>query len=737
MKVLLALYAITLLAMPTYCADSHDEQSTSLVEPDVYNLLNDDVINKNPETHSEFDEQKSSHSHEDLNTSKSEHNALAHALSQGLNEGTGVGRKYHFTDELDAESEEDEVGDQYLDQLLKEFDKLDCEKYKNKPHKPKDLDYLNKNKVWEDFCGHDLRNQILEPIGQIDFSPLALYKHISKEIYAPLGYKYYEKFSFPDVLGDLIFLNDQFSMIHPETPVPDNTDFKNQVLQTFATIADYSSDFHHNKSLISSQILDLLKQFHIWWNVHRQRHQMHYLHKHTHDIIKDIMMRYRQTHDAMKATTIHILKNIKDGYFRFMKAYKMFNVVKDDPADMIAAEILRRYKNNVENIHLHKSSYDLRVTETAYMLDLLRAFYIVNYKMGVTDDESQMKYNSGIFNRIESVYGEYKKYLVETGSDVYNDFKDFTATILLKMKHRTYIIFKLTTIAGYMNLPTFNLESSSANAIKVYYEFLDHMLLIPNECLDLISNHLENCVNEKTSKLLVLFYNKYQLFASVGGADLLAYLRSNTQHIFQNIKGKDSYDNFGNFKNNFFAELFKFAMRYRNKYLIKDMGTVDDLENELGFQIEKSKQIHAVSKINYSLIDKLDRRLYNLFLNIKTKFNKYAPVEKDIKVMTIISKTVEHMMDKFDQSNSSRIDSNIISLTESCKKIVDAWLKKHSIHYIVNTSPMHAETPFTQYMPLPEAHSNVVQQVVSEPTIQSARVAPVGSGLSGQMYLKE
>ena len=646
-------------------------------------------------------------------------------LDRPMHHDSKIGHMYHFQDELEDENVDEKIGDKVLDKLLIDFKKLDCEGYNATKNKGQRLFNIKTEDKIEEFCKQDLRNKVLESISHVDASPLMVFNNLSKDIYGPLGYKYYEKFAYPDLLNDLIFLNSRYSMIHPETPIPVYGDFKEGILNSFAQIADYSSDFHHNKSMISSTMIDLLKQFHIWWNVHRQRKQMTHVHKHTFDIIKNVMLKYKQTHDTMKATTVHILKNIKDAYYRFVKANKMFQVLKKEPADMIAAEILRRYKNNIENIHMHKSSYELRVTETAYILDLLRAFFIVNFKRKMIDDQNQLHYEAAIYNRILSVYKDYKKYLVEIGSEAYNDFKDFTATLLLKMNHRVYIIFRMLTMAGYVNMPAFNLDNSVASAIKIYYEFFDNMSTIPNECLDLLSNALEDCLNEKSSKLVMFFYQKYQLFASVAGADLISYLRNNISKMVDTIKAQDSFENFTNFRNNYFAELFKFSVKYRHRYLIKDMGTVDDLENELGFEIEKSKKIHAISKINYDLIDKLDRRFYNLFLNIKTKFNKYAPVEKDIKVLSLIAETVEKMIDKYQDTQRNKLDRNIEALLVKCKTIIDEWLKKHSVHYIINASAVNAETPFTQYMPLPEPHSNIVQHVVNEPTIQSTRVQPL------------
>lgn len=59
------------------------------------------------------------------------------------------------------------------------------------------------------------------------------------------------------------------SMIHPEMQISNDRDFQNMVLKTFEVIENSSSDFVNNKGQISNIIFDLLKKFHIFWNVHR------------------------------------------------------------------------------------------------------------------------------------------------------------------------------------------------------------------------------------------------------------------------------------------------------------------------------------------------------------------------------------------------------------------------------------------------------------------------------------
>jgi len=110
---------------------------------------------------------------------------------------------------------------------------------------------------------------------------------------------------------------------------------------------------------------------------------------------------------------------------------------------MIAAQILRRYTNNIENIHTKKSNAIQRLTELAYMLDLLRAFFLVNFKSKIDNKRNTELYKEYIFEKIIEMFEKYEEYMRTNHGKDYYDFKDWTATLLLKMKHRTFIYFRV------------------------------------------------------------------------------------------------------------------------------------------------------------------------------------------------------------------------------------------------------------------------------------------------------
>ena len=118
------------------------------------------------------------------------------------------------------------------------------------------------------------------------------------------------------------------------------------------------------------------------------------------------------------------------------------------------------------------------------------------------------------------------------GPDYYS-FKDWTATLLLKMKHREYIYFNLKGIALVINQPAFNLEDESLRIKigRIFFEFRDRMMLIPMKCLNALKIDLKTCTQGAMGQLLKDFYLKYKLYTNVPGAELISFLESNNNLI--------------------------------------------------------------------------------------------------------------------------------------------------------------------------------------------------------------
>lgn len=82
-------------------------------------------------------------------------------------------------------------------------------------------------------------------------------------------------------------------------------------------------------------------------------------------------------------------------------------MIREKAPEILTVEILRRYKNNIEAIHTGESDSQLRVSEVARILDLLRAFYLINYFKGTTDAKNLGLYNKFIFEEIGNIFVEY------------------------------------------------------------------------------------------------------------------------------------------------------------------------------------------------------------------------------------------------------------------------------------------------------------------------------------------
>ncbi len=533
------------------------------------------------------------------------------------------GKDYEFKDDFSPQviKERQLNIDKEFEKVLKIMKALQC---KNQEY---DKEYISEDERKAlDLCEDHLRNKALYPIGQVDQTPFILYKFLENTIYNPLGYRYLPRFRFADVFNDLIFLDNNYSIIKKNSRVPDNHKFLEMILQNFGNIQENTSNFEQNKSVISSQILNILQKFHIYWNSARQNNQMNDLLDNTVYFLKNIVKKYHQSNDSMKSTTIHILHNIKEAYYRFMRAHKLIGLIQSKPAQIIRFNMIKRYKDTVERIRQNKISYDQLVTEMIYMLDFLRSFYIINYKKKIDDQQNQELYKWTIFDEIKEKYVKYKRLMLQNNEQAFYDVKDFTVTILLKMKHRTFIIFRLFTIQGYLNIPSQIHENFKSTSVQLFYILFEKLMTIPQECFDLMSNHLENCSNQMASNIIVGFYNKYQLFASVSGMDVLNFIRTSVNRIFKEISNAGAFDNYGNYKNIYFAKLFDFSERYRQRYHVYDMKEIEELEQDLSEVIEKAKSINVVSEIDLNLLNNFDKILHKYFISAKAKFNNATPI---------------------------------------------------------------------------------------------------------------
>lgn len=653
------------------------------------------------------------------NSNGVEENNFTNFLASKSGNGNGFGEEYTFEDDYKKKINIEKSSEKLLGEILEEFDAMSCKDQENVSLAHKYL--FNKKKIEEpDFCSAKLRNHIFTNLGNVDYSPPMLFNWMKAHLYKPLGYKMFPRYSFPDIMNSFMDMAKKESMIHPEMQIPNPRDFQRMVSKIFEQIEDSSSDFENNKGQISNLILDLLKRFHIYWNVQRQRNQMQNVHQNTYGILKKIMDKYQQTSDSMKAITIHILQNIKTAYQRFQKAVSMKKLIQSQSAEMIAVQILRRYKSNIEQIHLSKSSYDSRVTELAYLLDLLRGFFFVNYKNKVENGKNQELYKKYIYDKIVSIYLEYHKFISQKVDKGYYDFKDWTATLLLKLEHRTYINFTVYGMDAMMNLSSFE-KNTQSKQIKVYYEWRDRMMAIPVKCMNSLDVSLEECMIGEFGVIYNNFYNKFQLFASVAGSNMLQFIKTLNNKIADAIKSKGAYDNYPNFKNLYFSNLFKCNRAFLAQWRIHDMESLNTLEKTLAEYFENLIQSSNLSTTNFTVVNELNKKLYLEIIECKANYNNSYPITKNPKIIKEIENVIINEINGYKSTKINKITKIAEGIFSHVTELVSQW----SDNLIkLNNNPQNAETPGSMLLPLPPKGSDIVMNVVDEPSVISMKTKP-------------
>ena len=185
----------------------------------------------------------------------------------------------------------------------------------------------------------------------------------------------------------------------------------------------------------------------------------------------------------------------------------------------------------------------------AYILDMLNGFFLVNFKGKINDQDNQQLFDTYIFQKIKDLYLNYYPHFKKIKGKVFYDFKDWTATLLLKMKHQKQIVFVVLGIDVVVNQPVFSVNSQvdKSNEIVIYYELKDKMMFLPEKCLDDLDIDLQRCVESRIAKIIRQFYFKYNLYSSIGGSNLLEYLKQQKDKLVSFIQHKKGFDNYTNF----------------------------------------------------------------------------------------------------------------------------------------------------------------------------------------------
>ena len=85
--------------------------------------------------------------------------------------------------------------------------------------------------------------------------------------------------------------------------------------------------------------------------------------------------------------------------------------------------------------------------------------------------------------------------------------KNFTAVVVLKLKHQFFIYNKFNDPQQFKNLKEPLVMPSKYLTVKIYYQLMDNMVNLIPRCQEPM--HLKNCIYNETKKVFTFISNKY------------------------------------------------------------------------------------------------------------------------------------------------------------------------------------------------------------------------------------
>ena len=574
-----------------------------------------------------------------------------------------------------------------IDEFLQSLDSLGC-KEKGEPGQG---DY-------EQLCAQRLQEETFRPLGEYNIDHNGFYDYVNKNIYMPLAYQMQRPNSLSNLLLDLIFLK-QRNMLF--TGKPTNTsykEFEEGILGRFQDLQGKTSDMDKNQEAISQLMIDILKRFHLYWNELRYKDQVDKVAVDTKEIMRSLLRSYQVKEKFLFEVTKTLVEHVKTAYIRFLKAHQSVRILNKNAAGLISKLISDRYGHVTDAIKYSQFNEVKLVHELTWFLQLQESFYVVNYKMGINEPKNIISFNTQVVEAIRARYDLVATNMREVDKARLTDIRDFTATLLLKMKHMEFVAFKYNSITEFVNLSKVMIHYRQPVIVKLYYEVMDNMLMIPKHCVNFLV--LKKCAYFETNKLLRHLGSKYMLKRSVGGWGVFDYLQNILKQLYS--KANDMvFSNWTIFKAYYYQNLFAIMYNFKKQFLINDEDCVEDLESLLGTTIDKFKADNGTSKLNFGLIDQLDKELYDKFLDVKAYYNSYAPFDKDPQILASLQNDLTKFFANFKEEYKKEIGEDFIILVDHLKDTVEEWKKNtlaaEKLSVQVGELPLHAINLYPQH----------------------------------------
>lgn len=572
-----------------------------------------------------------------------------------------------------------------IDRFLAELDEFDCDH-----KKPGSGAFDEADTEFDQLCAENLEASTFKPLGDFNIDQNGFFDYIRNNIYRPLAYNMQRKESLSGILDDLIFLDDSHSLIKGNVPEDTYGDFEDRILKYFQTAEGKTSDMEKNQGDISEILVQILKEFHIYWNSLRYKGQIDKVKVDTKEVMRNILREYQIKEKFLYEVTRTLADHIKEAYQRFITAHQSIKILNRKGASIIAEKMVQRYRSVIDAIKHSEFNYVKFVHEVALIIDMQQAYYIVNYKSRVNEPKSIKNFQTQVMEQIKKNY-EFITAHIPKDDQTRHDIKDFTAALLLKMTHSEFLIFKYYGVSHIVNFSSARLQSLSQTTVKVYYELLNNLMMIPKNCVNFLT--LKHCAFHETNRILRLIGSKYMLKRSTGGWAIYQYVHDMMKMLYS--KSNDLvYSNWTIFKAYFYQNLFAIMYNFKKRYLINDMDCLEDLETLIGDTIDKFRTDNGTARINFGLIDELDEDLYYEFLDIKARFNHFTHIEKDPQILMQIQNELFVSFKKFEQKYNAEINQDFITLMDHVKHTIEEWraasLRAPEVSIQVGELPLHA-----------------------------------------------
>lgn len=571
-----------------------------------------------------------------------------------------------------------------IDKFLAEFDRIDCSKYNGDKADPLNV-----------LCDDLLMNSAFGPLGNFNSDHYQFYNYLKDSIFQPLAYDISKRENLADMIGDVTSLAQKNSLFYGQPLTSNYNKFQEAVLKIFEDIAGKTSDMEANRDVINELMISVLKRFHLYWNYLRYQNNFDKLKVDTKEIMKTILRTYMMKRDFLNYVSKTLIRGIIQAYYRFIRAHKMVDILNRYGPYLISAQIINRYKNFADRIQSSNFNHVMAVKEISYLISLLQVYHILSYKQGIPDSTIQINYKTEILLRIQREYDNYVKLLPQASQlQRVKTIKEYTAVLLLKFKHITFIMFQYHGIAQYANLPQMNYIKSTF-AVKIYYEMLDNMLMLPKSCVNFLL--LKSCVIHETTKNLRYITTKYNIKRSTYGWYFLQELSSMMKSLYSKANSQ-TWEQWNNFKTYYYSNLFSVMYTYKKLFQVADMDVVEDLETQLGTIIDTAKKSTNASPGTFRLMDALDKDLYNEFLSIKADYNNYAPVEHDPSILQFLKTRLISFIGNFNKEHRESLNDDIDQVTKEIKSALERWIQQvpNKLDTVVAVSTLNTSPEFQQ-----------------------------------------